>query len=112
MNAPDPNAFSLDINDPDDAELIEYFLEELPDKVEIITTAVASEDVEALGRISHQLKGSAAGFGFPTIGTAAGVLEGHIRELGDSAEAISSVQSEIESLVSLCQSYISSNPFK
>ena len=107
MNAPDPNAFSLDINDPEDAELIEYFLGELPERVDAITQAVSSEDVEELGRLAHQLKGAAPGFGFPAIGSAAAQLEGSIRQLDDSTEDIKLVQAEVESLVSLCQSYIS-----
>ena len=107
MNAPDPNAFSLDINDPEDAELIEYFLGELPDRVEAITTAATEDDVEQLKRIAHQLKGAAAGFGFPAIGSAAGELEGSIRELDDSLESCEDVRSQIDGLLSLCQSYIS-----
>ncbi|MGV6814826.1 MAG: Hpt domain-containing protein [Phycisphaerales bacterium] len=109
--AADPNAFSLDINDPDDAELIEYFLDELPEKIEIITTATTSDDVEALSRIAHQLKGAAPGFGFPTIGEAAGTLEGTLKEVGDSIKDVAKVKSEVDSLLALCQSYIDSNPF-
>lgn len=107
MNAPDPNAFSLDINDPEDAELIEYFLGELPERVEAITKAASDDDLEQLGRIAHQLKGAAPGFGFPAIGSAAAVLEGSIKELNDSIKEMDSVRAEVESLLSLCQSYIS-----
>ncbi len=106
MNAPDPNAFSLNINDPEDAELIEYFLGELPQKVEAINSAAVDEDVEQLGRLAHQLKGAAPGFGFPAIGTAAAKLEGSIRELDESSQDVESVRAQIEGLVSLCQSYI------
>jgi len=111
MTAPDPNAFSLDINDPDDAELIEYFLDELPEKIEIINTAKAGDDVEALSRIAHQLKGAAPGFGFPTIGSAAEVLEGSLKEAGGSIQDVEQVKSEIDSLLALCQSFIDTNPF-
>ncbi len=106
MNAPDPNAFSLDINDPEDAELIEYFLGELPEKVSAITSAVIDEDIKELGRIAHQLKGAAPGFGFPAIGSAAAQLEGSIRELDDTVANMKSIQAEVEGLLSLCQSYI------
>ena len=106
MSAPDPNAFSLDINDPEDAELIEYFLGELPDRIDAINTAATSDDVEQLERIAHQLKGAAPSFGFPAIGSAAGVLEGHLRELDDASSDIGGLRAEIDSLVSLCQSYI------
>jgi len=107
MSAPDPNAFSLDINDPEDAELIEYFLGELPDRVDAINQASSSDDVDQLGRLAHQLKGAAPGFGFPAIGSAAAKLEGSIRELDQSTEDINIVRAEVENLVLLCQSYIS-----
>ncbi len=106
MNAPDPNAFSLDVNDPEDAELIEYFLGELPEKVSAIASALTGEDIKELGRIAHQLKGAAPGFGFPAIGSAADQLEGSIRELDGTVASMKSVQEEVESLLSLCQSYI------
>lgn len=112
MSVPDPNTFSLDINDPEDAELIEYFLGELPEKVDFINAAADRVDIDSLRRIAHQLKGAAPGFGFPSIGTAAKELEGSIRELGESGEDIANVRAQIESLTALCQSYISSNPFQ
>lgn len=107
MSAPDPNAFSLDINDPEDAELIEYFLGELPDRIEAINGATTKDDTEQLQRIAHQLKGAAPSFGFPAIGSAAGVLEEHLRELGDASSEFQTLRAEIDSLVALCQSYIS-----
>ncbi len=110
MNAPDPNALSLNINDPEDAELIEYFLGELPDRVEAINSAISDDDVAQLGRLAHQLKGAAPGFGFPAIGTAAAKLEGSIRELDESTQDVEAVRAQIESLVSLCQSYITPRP--
>jgi histidine phosphotransfer protein HptB len=110
MNTPDPKAFSLDINDPEDAELIEYFLGELPDRVDSITIAASHDDFEELGRIAHQLKGAAPGFGFPEIGTAAASLEGEIRSLDDTTKDIETVRAQVEGLVSLCQSYINKKP--
>lgn len=106
MSLPDPNAFSLDINDPADAELIEYFLAELPDRIDSIEAAFSNDDYEALSRVAHQLKGAAPGFGFPTIGTQAGKLEQHIRSISDPAEELDALRSQVESLISLCNSYI------
>ena len=106
MNAPDPKAFSLDINDPADAELIEYFLGELPNRVDAILTAFTTDDYEQLGRLAHQLKGAAPGFGFPTIGNEAGKLEHQINTSCDPADDLDHLRSQVESLVSLCNSYI------
>lgn len=111
MTAPDPKAYSLDINDPDDAELIEYFLGELPDRVESINCATSKADVQELGRLSHQLKGAAPGFGFDKIGEAAGEIEGQIRAMGDSKGDIEAIRSDVEGLIALCQSYINASPF-
>ncbi len=106
MSTPDPNAFSLDINDPEDAELIEYFLGELPDRIDSIMVAFTNDDFQVLGRIAHQLKGAAPGFGFPQIGDEAGKLEDQIRDATDPNESIEQLRSQVESLVSLCNSYI------
>tara|TARA_R110002073_G_scaffold1715_3_gene12381 strand:+ start:137825 stop:138166 length:342 start_codon:yes stop_codon:yes gene_type:complete len=111
MTTPDPEAYSLDINDPDDAELIEYFLGELPDRVDSLNTAVNNADIEELGRLSHQLKGAAPGFGFDKIGSVAGEIEGQIRAMGDTKKDIDSIRADVDGLVALCQSYISTNPF-
>lgn len=106
MTAPDPNAFSLDINDPEDAELIEYFLGELPDRIDSIMVAFTNDDFEGLGRLAHQLKGAAPGFGFPQIGSEAGKLEDQLREVCDPEDSIESLRSQVESLISLCNTYI------
>jgi len=109
MTSPDPNAFSLDINDPEDAELIEYFLGELPDRIDSIMVAFTNDDFEGLGRLAHQLKGAAPGFGFPQIGSEASKLEDQLRESNDPSESIESLRSQVESLISLCRSYINNS---
>lgn len=109
MNAPDPHVFSLDINDPEDAELIMYFLGELPKRVDSIQQAVSNDNLDELGRIAHQLKGAAPGFGFPQIGSAAAQLEGQIRDFDDSQDTIDTIRSQVEGLVMLCQSFITPN---
>ena len=106
MSVPDPNAFSLDINDPADAELIEYFLGELPERVDEISAAFSNDDFDHLERLAHQLKGAAPGFGFPAIGSEAGKLESQIREISDPADGVDELRSQVESLVALCQSFI------
>ncbi len=106
MDAPDPNAFSLNIDDPEDAELIEYFLSELPNRVDTIMAAFTSDDFEELERLAHQLKGAAPGFGFPSIGAQAGRLEAQIRGIADLGEELEVLRSEVEQLVSLCKSFI------
>lgn len=106
MNAPDPNAFSLDMNDPEDAELVEFFLSELPSRVDTIIAAFSNDDFAELARVAHQLKGAAPGFGFPTIGAQACKLEQEIKQVSDPSESLETLRSEVDQLVSLCNSYI------
>ena len=106
MTSPDPHAFSLDINDPEDAELIEYFISVLPERVDSIVAAFTNDDFESLQRVAHQLKGAAPGYGFPSIGSEAGKLEQQLRDSGNPVEQIETLRSQVESLVSLCNSYI------
>ena len=106
MNVPDPNVFSLDINDPDDAELIEYFRSELPDRVDSIMAAFTNDDFSELERIAHQLKGAAPGFGFPSIGSEAAKLEAPLKGCPDPTGQISELRASVDQLVSLCNSYI------
>jgi HPt (histidine-containing phosphotransfer) domain-containing protein len=106
MTAPDPNVFSLDINDPDDAELIEYFRSELPARVDSIMAAFTNDEFGELERIAHQLKGAAAGFGFPSIGVEAAKLEEQIKGSTDLTGEISELRARVDQLVSLCNSYM------
>ena len=87
-------------SDPDMIEIVEYFVGELPKRVEAIRVAVTSSDVQSLTTIAHQLKGSAPGYGFTAIGEAAGVLEASLRVSDGSLEG---VMGQVEDLASLCQ---------
>ena len=97
MNAPDPNAFSLDMNDPEDAELVEYFLSELPSRVDTIIAAFSNDDFAELARVAHQLKGAGGSYGFPQITELARALE----ERADSAD-VDAVRQSIDDLIAIC----------
>lgn len=89
-------------NDPEMVELIELFVSELPNRIETITGAMSKGEYDNLCRITHQLKGSSAGYGFDPIGTAAGAVEHHLKALGPQAD-LEQVRREVETLVSLCK---------
>ena len=103
MHAHDSSSFSLDPNNPEDAELIEFFIEELPERVDSLRSAVSDEDFELVQRLAHQLKGAAPGYGFPQIGTAAGALEAELREA--TIQSVEQIQGELDTLIRLCESY-------
>jgi HPt (histidine-containing phosphotransfer) domain-containing protein len=73
--------------DPDMAELVDMFLEELPQRLTVLTTAVDAGDIETLRRLAHQLKGAAGGYGF-----------------GDASQSqLSSMAGSIADLKTLCE---------
>ena len=83
------------------------FVDELGSRVDSIRQAFVEEDVAALRRIAHQLKGSAGGYGFDPIGDAASRLEYEL--LGDEA-AISSLSERVEDLIANCRAAVRPDP--
>lgn len=97
-NNPDPVVSEL-ANDPDMEELVEMFVNELPGKAAAIQKALADQDLETLGKLAHQLKGSAGGYGFPSITDAANALEASARV----DEDLVSLVAQAKELTSLCE---------
>lgn len=89
-------------NDPDMADLVEAFVTELPQRVDEVAGAFRAGNADALKRISHQIKGSAGGYGFPTVGDAAARVEAVLRDAADPTAALRALNGEIQSLVDLC----------
>jgi HPt (histidine-containing phosphotransfer) domain-containing protein len=86
---------SLLADDPDLRDLVEDFVAAMPDRLLAILTAVKSDDLPAVRRCVHQLKGACGGYGFPSLTDEAGKLEKQI-ELGCS---ISDLGDGLSSLV-------------
>ncbi len=86
--------------DPDMVEIVEYFVGELPSRIAAIRSAASESNVASLTTLAHQLKGAAPGYGFQSIGEAAGVLEASLRS---SEGSIDRVMGQIEDLASLCE---------
>jgi HPt (histidine-containing phosphotransfer) domain-containing protein len=94
-------------NDPEMTELIEFFLGELDQRIAALTAAFNNADREELRAMAHQLKGAAAGYGYPTITDAARELEHSI----DEHEAdLSELAEQVEALVQLCRMASASRP--
>ncbi|RMF43540.1 MAG: Hpt domain-containing protein [Planctomycetota bacterium] len=89
--------YSRFADDPDFGELIEYFIGEMPQRMESLRTAAERRDFETLRELAHQLKGAAGGYGFDIISERAAVLEQATREVvGDS------LQPALEELLDVC----------
>jgi HPt (histidine-containing phosphotransfer) domain-containing protein len=91
-------------DDPEMSELVELFVSELPARVNALTAAYEGRQAEQIYRLSHQLKGACAGYGFPTIGVAAAAVEAAVKASAQSADAsLESIRSDLEALIKLCQ---------
>ena len=93
--------FSEYANDADMAELVESFVAELPKRIEAITSAVSQSRGTDLKRLAHQLRGTAPGYGFPSIGSAAAVLEDLMRQAPATAD-LSAFKTQVDDLIDLC----------
>lgn len=88
-------------NDPEMAELVGMFVDELPERVRTLTDALQQNNYELVFRIAHQLKGASAGYGFAVLGAAAGAVEERARQIGPQQD-ISSLKQQIDAMVALC----------
>lgn len=62
-------------DDPDMRELVEMFVAEVPDKINAFEAHASTRNWPKLKQLSHQLKGSAGGYGFEAITPLAQRLE-------------------------------------
>ena len=85
-------------DDPDIADILSEFVRLLGDRASALTGALARNDLEALKRVVHQLKGAAGGYGFPSITEQAKCVEDAMANAGDGTE----LKSAVDSLTSLC----------
>jgi HPt (histidine-containing phosphotransfer) domain-containing protein len=70
-----PPIYSTLADDPDMAELVEMFIDELPQRMAAADELAGRSDWESLGRLAHQLKGAAGSYGFPELTDSAATLE-------------------------------------
>ena len=91
--------------DPDMAELIQLFVGEMGQRIAALETCCRNREFSELKRIAHQLKGASGGYGFPSIGAAAGLLEEGVARAGSASDAASMgvIRKQVEDLVSMCR---------
>lgn len=98
--------FSTLAEDPDLAEIVEMFVDEMPERIENILTCYQAEDWEGLRRASHQLKGAAGSYGFTPITPCAGVLEAAVKQTRPEDE----IRKAVDDLVAMCKSVRAGTP--
>ena len=86
-------------SEPEMAELVELFVSEMSAHVERLQGCVDRGDWSALGRMAHQLKGAAGGYGFHQLTEPAHRLELSVRQDRTEEEILASAHE----LLGLCR---------
>ena len=79
-------------------EIVDQFVDAMPERVAELRARFAAEDWEGLRRCAHQLKGAAGSYGFGVISVSAARLEDAIRH----AQSDQIVAAAVEELSDLC----------
>lgn len=89
--------------DPEMADMVCFFLDELPARVEAIKSAWAARELRLLSRLAQTLGGSGAGYGFPEIRDAASAIGAEIRTAAPTrAPDLEAIDAQVAELVGLC----------
>lgn len=86
-------------------EILKCFIDELPNRIRSLEDAMDRLDITTVRTVAHQLRGCAAGYGFPELGEQAGVLEKSLRETEGETDQLNQIRGEVDGLVALCRSY-------
>ncbi len=62
-------------DDPDLAEIVEMFADEMPEKIAALTHCLNASDWSTMHRLAHQLKGAVGSYGFSQLTPFAARLE-------------------------------------
>ncbi len=92
--------------DPDLAEIVELFVDEMPERIANLLNCLESSDWEGLRRAAHQMKGAAGSYGFDQITPYAARLEVAVREEEPEEE----IRQSLDVLAGLCQKIRSGAP--
>jgi len=69
--------------DPELGDLVEMYVQEMPQRIESLADCVSMQDWTRLGCLAHQIKGSAGSYGFEQLTHLAASLENACRVLED-----------------------------
>jgi histidine phosphotransfer protein HptB len=98
--------YSTLAEDPDLSEIVDMFVDEMPDRIANLLAQLESGNWEELRRAAHQLKGAAGSYGFDAISPSAANLEDALH----NGELEAKIKSATDSLVALCQRATSGTP--
>jgi signal transduction histidine kinase/DNA-binding response OmpR family regulator len=90
---------SVFADDPDVAAMLPEFLARLSTRWEELRVAADAGDRAQLETLAHQIKGSAASFGYPSMGEAAAALESTVRSASASPAQIAECARELTRII-------------
>lgn len=99
MSQQDNRIISTLADDPEMADIVELFTDELPKRIESLESAFRSREWDTVRTLAHQLKGAAPSYGFESIGVAAALVESLVKSDPDAEQ----ISDEVEDLISLCR---------
>jgi len=85
--------------DPNLAEIVDMFVEEMPDRIARLLDLHQSAAWKGLRRVAHQLKGAAGSYGFDSLSPCAARLEQAVREEATEDQ----IRLAVGELVNLCR---------
>lgn len=91
--------FSSLTDDPDMAELVAMFVDEIPDRMASLKDSFMTGRLDVLRRTAHQLKGAAGSYGFDIVTKWAAQLKANIRD--EASEEL--VRDALHELISVCK---------
>jgi HPt (histidine-containing phosphotransfer) domain-containing protein len=68
-----------------------------------------TRQLKTLERLTHQLKGSSAGYGFPSIGAAAAKVESSLNRSSPEQVKLAEISAGVDELIDLCRRAASGN---
>jgi HPt (histidine-containing phosphotransfer) domain-containing protein len=92
-------------DDPDMAEIVQLFVQEMPQRIEQLTQHWQQQRLDDVRRLAHQLKGSAGGYGFEPVGAMASGVEATLSALseGSSRANMEQLRQQFEDLINVCR---------
>ncbi len=93
-------------SDPDLGEIVEMFVDEMPDRISTLIESFDQGDMETLRRTAHQIKGAVGGYGFNQITPYAAKLEASVRD----NESETQIRESLDALTDLCKKMRAGTP--
>jgi HPt (histidine-containing phosphotransfer) domain-containing protein len=101
-----PGIYSAFGDDPELSGLVEMFVDEMPDRIQLINEALSSGDMESLQRTAHQMKGACGSYGFDQLTPYARAVEFSVRE----CHSATAIEAAVRELVVICDQVRAGQP--